>query len=272
MAGVAALPTLHSTRPRLKEAAPDFVSQATYLGAPREPIVANGTLAVVGSLGRPPECVSRNDGEFYPSKPDAFGSFVRPPEDSLRNMVPNGPLAPLGSLGRPPVCEPGIASPVFVDWVGERCGTAFRKLFADPTPFAEQPPHVTVAVDGASAVGADMPHGRVGEPPETASGSSVPRRDPTPGINDALENFRKYSPCPGVGLFQAFVWRYKHYAVKISSSCDSPRECFLRYAFASWRGWRLGRECHLRDLRPPAESKAKKRKDRKKRLPAGTVY
>ena len=230
-------------------------------GTPREPIVAIGTLATFGSLGRPPECVSRNDGEIYPSKPDAFGSFVRPPEDALRDMVPNGPLAPSGSLGRPPECEPrivgttapatfgsrvrspvglpDIASPDFDDGKGVRCGTANRKLFAGPTPLAD--------------------HGRVGEPPVTASGSSVPRRDPT--------------PCPEVGLFQALVWRYRHSVVKNSSSGGSPRECLLRYIFASWQA---AKPCQvvancMRDWRPPAESKAKKTKGRKKQLPAGTV-
>ena len=244
-------------------AAPDVVSQATYLGAPREPIVANGTLATVGSLGRPPECASRNNGDVYLSKPVAFGSFDRPPEDALRDSVPNGPLAPPGSLGRPPECEPRIvgttapatfgnlsgsplaclsASPDFVDGKGERCGIENRKLVAGPTSLAD--------------------HGRVGEPPVTASGSSVPRRDPT--------------PCPDVGLFHALVWRYRHRFVKSSSSGGSPRDCLLRYIFASWQA---AKPCQvvancmrcMRDWRPPAESKAKKKKGRKKQLPAGTV-
>ena len=103
-----------------------------------------------------------------------------------------------------------------------RCGIANRKLFAGPTPLAD--------------------HGRVGETPVTATGSSVPRRDPT--------------PCPEVGLLQDFVWRYRQSVLK-----NDLRD--LRLATC---------EALLRDLQPPAESKAKKKKGKKKKqLPAGTV-
>ena len=203
-------------------------------GAPREPIVANGTLANVGSLGRPPEGETRTDGEVNLSEL-AFGSLVRPPEGALRDSVPNGPLAPLGSLGRPPECVAntsgntahatlGVASTDFADSKGEGCGTANRKLLADPTPSTD--------------------HGRVGEPPVTASGSSATRRDPT--------------PCP------ALVWRLRLAVVKNSSSSGSPRDCLLRYCFASWRAalldsWR----CQMASLLPPASGKAKKKKGKK---------
>jgi hypothetical protein len=50
------------------------------------PIVAKGTLAIVGSLGRPPECEPRNAGSFYSTMPAAFGSFVRPPEGKPRHF------------------------------------------------------------------------------------------------------------------------------------------------------------------------------------------
>jgi hypothetical protein len=50
------------------------------------PIVAKGTLAIVGSLGRPPECEPRNAGSFYSTMPAAFGSFVKPPEGKPRHF------------------------------------------------------------------------------------------------------------------------------------------------------------------------------------------
>ena len=88
------------SRPHLSDAAPDAVRHNNYHKAPCEPIVANGTLAIVGCLGRPPESEARCDEELLVSKP-AFGSLVRLPEGTSRDRVPNGPPALWAALADP---------------------------------------------------------------------------------------------------------------------------------------------------------------------------
>ena len=157
-----------------------------------------------------------------------------------------------------------------------------------PPPLAAQRSHASVAVEGASAAWADVPAARfdiftsdddsphtgagVGEPPGTVFDSSVPRRDPTPGIVYALRTFRKHSSCPDGRLFETFIWRFTHSAVKVFSSGESSRDGFLMFVFARWRAIALVAKSLEHELQPPAKSKARKRKERKKRLLAGADF
>ena len=262
LASVGALPEVQQ---HLNHATPGDARHIIGHKAPAEPIVDNGTLAIVGCLGRPPESEARNANAAFASKPafagigfpgkppeeglrgtrllpeskPTFGSLVRPPETNLRGIVPNGPLAPSGSLGGPPESDAHIAGktahtssgttwPTPAVSVDDSGGAACRKPHATPTPFFDQ--------------------GRVGGPPDTAAGCSGLGRDPTPnpmlGDSNALVEGGTPRVTFGLLAFLCLDWQDAlacgpFFACWQEAWKDSlrpkPRIGILRHFFASWR-------------------------------------
>ena len=268
LASVGALPEVQQ---HLNHATPGDARHIIGHKAPAEPIVDNGTLAIVGCLGRPPEREARNANAAFASKPafagigfpgkppevglrgtrllpeskPTFGSLVRPPETNLRGIVPNGPLAPSGSLGGPPESDAHIAGKTAhtssgTTWptpavnVDDSGGAACRKLHANPTPFSDQ--------------------GRVGGPPDTAAGCSGLGRDPTPnpmlGESIALVEGEMPSVTFGLLAFLCLDWQdalacgpffdcwqeaWKDSLRRKRLSRGSPGIGILGHFFARWR-------------------------------------
>ena len=232
--------------------------------------------------------------------PAAFGSFVRLPEGEPRHFEDCNWQC-LGSTSNDDSrnIDYDNFSSTDEEEKGEFCGKPSRKLLADPRPgivmghnatqgpppLAKQRPHTSVAVEGASAACADEPIARfdfftsdddsphkgvgAGGFPGTVKGSSVPRRDPTPDPQSKV-----YAKVPAEKLFKTFVWRFTHSAVKAfcRRSGESSKGAFLLFAFARWRVIALVAKSLEHESQPPAKSKARKRKERKKRLPAGTDF